>query len=294
MQIFGGQLTFEDNVGIDRTRQNFDTFINAFMSVFQVMTQENWQDILHLVYRSNVSRFLSVLYLVSWIFIGNYIFLNLFLALLLDEFTGEEVEEELEEIEADEELAPMVTQTSSITKKTSKFSHKTVSKQGSNLRSISSFNSANLSLTDFDGEKDESFVMFRDTTCARSLFVFTKQNPIRKACYIFAKHRTFELFILVVIFLNCVGLIFETYIREEDLTLMKISDTFSYIFLAIFIIEALAKIIGSGFILDKNSYLRDGWNVLDFIIVITSIIDFTIQSEDLSVFRVTIRIFIKK
>ena len=32
------------------------------------------------------------------------------------------------------------------------------------------------------------------------------------------------------------------------------------------------KIIGLGFIIPKNSYIRDGWNILDFIIVISSYI----------------------
>jgi voltage-dependent calcium channel L type alpha-1D len=41
------------------------------------------------------------------------------------------------------------------------------------------------------------------------------------------------------------------------------------IFAVIFIIEALLKILAKGFILHKNAYLRDSWNILDFIIVIT-------------------------
>jgi regulatory protein YycI of two-component signal transduction system YycFG len=45
--------------------------------------------------------FPPVLYFVSWIFIGNFILLNLFLAILLDGFLSEDDEEEgdLEEIE---------------------------------------------------------------------------------------------------------------------------------------------------------------------------------------------------
>ncbi len=38
-----------------------------------------------------------------------------------------------------------------------------------------------------------------------------------------------------------------------------------------FILEFLFKIIAMGFILDENSYLRSGWNLLDFMIVITGI-----------------------
>jgi len=289
MQLFGGQLYYSNNFGDNRIRQNFDSFINAFLTVFQIMTQENWHNILHLVYRSSVNKILSISYLVSWILIGNYIFLNLFLALLLDEFTSEEVEEELEEIEKEEEALPIVTQASNLTnmtKKSSRFSQKTVSKDSSRLRSISSLNSASLSLTDFDGEKEEPFIMFKDVGCNRSLYIFSKFNPTRKACYVFAKHHRFEMFILAIIFISCIKLILDTYIPRGATTLSDISIIFDYIFLAIFVIEAMAKIIGSGFVLDKNSYLRDGWNVLDFIIVIASIIDVIFQSYNLSAFKV--------
>ena len=39
-------------------------------------------------------------------------------------------------------------------------------------------------------------------------------------------------------------------------------------FLVIFTIEALFKIVALGFVLEINTYLRDAWNVLDFIVVI--------------------------
>lgn len=44
------------------------------------------------------------------------------------------------------------------------------------------------------------------------------------------------------------------------------------IFSGIFITEFLIKIIGMGFISEPGTYLRDGWNILDFLVVITSII----------------------
>ena len=40
-----------------------------------------------------------------------------------------------------------------------------------------------------------------------------------------------------------------------------------------FFIEALIKIIALGFVLHKGAYLRDTWNIIDFFIVITSIIE---------------------
>jgi hypothetical protein len=40
---------------------------------------------------------------------------------------------------------------------------------------------------------------------------------------------------------------------------------------ALFLMELLIKVIAMGFILHDYSYMRDGWNVLDFFIVIISI-----------------------
>jgi hypothetical protein len=40
-------------------------------------------------------------------------------------------------------------------------------------------------------------------------------------------------------------------------------------FALIFVIEAIIKIIAKGLVFGKETYLRDPWNILDFIIVIT-------------------------
>ena len=43
-------------------------------------------------------------------------------------------------------------------------------------------------------------------------------------------------------------------------------------FVVAFGIECMSKIIGMGFIVDKGSYLRDPWNWLDFMVVISSLL----------------------
>jgi hypothetical protein len=96
MQIFGGNFVFEDQ---EYVRMNFDTFFNAFLSNFQILTLENWTDILVLAFRSSSNSMISVVFLLTWIFIGNFIFLNLFLAVLLDGFGDPEVLLMKEEIE---------------------------------------------------------------------------------------------------------------------------------------------------------------------------------------------------
>lgn len=86
MQMFGGQFNFTDGV----PRGNFDSFHNAFVTVFIVLTMENWQVVLYDGMRSSVGGVVSSIYFISWIFIGNFMLLNLFLAILLDSFAEEE------------------------------------------------------------------------------------------------------------------------------------------------------------------------------------------------------------
>lgn len=45
-------------------------------------------------------------------------------------------------------------------------------------------------------------------------------------------------------------------------------DTEPY-FIGIFCFEAGIKIIALGFVFHKGSYLRNGWNVMDFVVVLT-------------------------
>jgi hypothetical protein len=55
---------------------------------------ENWQTLLFDLMRGEISKLLASCYLVAWIFVGNFILLNLFLAILLDSFIEEDEEEE--------------------------------------------------------------------------------------------------------------------------------------------------------------------------------------------------------
>ena len=55
---------------------------------------ENWQTLLFDLMRGEISKLLVGCYLIAWIFVGNFILLNLFLAILLDSFIEEDEEEE--------------------------------------------------------------------------------------------------------------------------------------------------------------------------------------------------------
>ena len=51
-----------------------------------------------------------------------------------------------------------------------------------------------------------------------------------------------------------------------------------YIFLVIFTAECAMKIIAYGFLLHPGAYLRNGWNLLDFIIVLIGLVSIELLS----------------
>lgn len=47
-----------------------------------------------------------------------------------------------------------------------------------------------------------------------------------------------------------------------------LQEKVEYAFLIIFTVETFLKIIAYGLLLHPNAYVRNGWNLLDFVIVI--------------------------
>ncbi|CAN0379712.1 unnamed protein product [Lampetra planeri] len=79
--------------------------------------------------------------------------------------------------------------------------------------------------------------------------------------------------ILTTIIANCIVLALEQHLPDEDKTPLskKLEETEPY-FIAIFCFEAGIKILALGFLLHKGSYLRNGWNVMDFVVVVTGLL----------------------
>ncbi|TGZ59092.1 hypothetical protein CRM22_009264 [Opisthorchis felineus] len=80
----------------------------------------------------------------------------------------------------------------------------------------------------------------------------------------------FEYMVLFTIIANCVCLAMEVHLPSKDKRPLseKLEMTEKY-FMGIFTFEASLKIIALGFILHSGSYLRNVWNILDFIVVVT-------------------------
>uniref|UniRef100_A0A8C1NIV2 Voltage-dependent N-type calcium channel subunit alpha-1B n=1 Tax=Cyprinus carpio TaxID=7962 RepID=A0A8C1NIV2_CYPCA len=114
-------------------------------------------------------------------------------------------------------------------------------------------------------------------TVNRSLFIFSEDNVIRK----YAKRIT-----ECTIIANCIVLALEQHLPAMDKTPMseRLDDTEPY-FIGIFCFEAGIKIIALGFVFHKGSYLRNGWNVMDFVVVLTGILTTLGSQFDLRTLR---------
>ncbi|KAI4897854.1 hypothetical protein NFI96_007325 [Prochilodus magdalenae] len=76
--------------------------------------------------------------------------------------------------------------------------------------------------------------------------------------------------ILTTIIANCIVLALEQHLPDGDKTPLseRLEETEPY-FIAIFCFESGIKILALGFAFHKDSYLRNGWNVMDFVVVLT-------------------------
>ncbi|XP_058615170.1 voltage-dependent N-type calcium channel subunit alpha-1B isoform X9 [Onychostoma macrolepis] len=123
-------------------------------------------------------------------------------------------------------------------------------------------------------------------TVNRSLFIFSEDNVFRKYAKRITEWPPFEYLILTTIIANCIVLALEQHLPAMDKTPMseRLDDTEPY-FIGIFCFEAGIKIIALGFVFHKDSYLRNGWNVMDFVVVLTGILTTVGSQFDLRTLR---------
>lgn len=97
-------------------------------------------------------------------------------------------------------------------------------------------------------------------------------NRFSKFFNYIATNPRFEYFIFIIIMLNLfiMAMSYEGSTKEYD----KILDMINLVFTAIFIAEACIKLIGLGI----KHYFYIGWNIFDFFVVCSSILDITLSN----------------
>ncbi|CAH0723262.1 unnamed protein product, partial [Brenthis ino] len=88
MNLFGCKFCNKDEEGdLECDRKNFDTLLWAFVTVFQVLTQEDWNVVLF--NGMEKTSHWAALYFVALMTFGNYVLFNLLVAILVEGFSSE-------------------------------------------------------------------------------------------------------------------------------------------------------------------------------------------------------------
>ncbi|XP_034075215.1 calcium channel, voltage-dependent, L type, alpha 1D subunit, a isoform X15 [Gymnodraco acuticeps] len=271
MQVFGGKFNFDET---QTKRSTFDNFPQALLTVFQILTGEDWNAVMYdgiMAYGGPSSSGMIVCFYFIILFIcGNYILLNVFLAIAVDNLAdaeslntdepkkGDKKEDEKEEKEEEEEIEDTAAEEED-------------PEVPSGPRPVIS-----------ELVKKEKITPIPEGS---AFFIFSTTNPFRVFCHKLINHHIFTNLILVFIMLSSVSLAAEDPIRNFS-TRNNILGYFDYAFTAIFTVEIVLKMTTYGAFLHKGAFCRNYFNLLDLLVVGVSLVSFGIQSSAISVVKI--------
>ena len=127
------------------------------------------------------------------------------------------------------------------------------------------------------------------TLYGRSMGCFKETSKFRENVTRLVNHWVFEISVILLIVISGVALALDEPGLDPKSKLAKALLIIDWITTACFAVEVVLKLIVFGVVMQKGSYLRDGWNVLDAIIVLLSIVNIIVASSgsgaNLSVFK---------
>lgn len=99
----------------------------------------------------------------------------------------------------------------------------------------------------------------------KAFFCISSTNPVRVMAGRVVTHPWFDPVVLLFIFLSNVFLALDSPFVDADM--YKFLYYADLVMTGVFTIEMLLKMLVYGLAIGKNSYLRNGWNIVDFVIV---------------------------
>ena len=128
----------------------------------------------------------------------------------------------------------------------------------------------------------------------RSYWIFDRDGGLRTSLYVLINKPWFDQFILAVIAYNTILMMMTDFSKFDPETgdiVAKGSERNAVVIgsdvplLVIFCIEFLIKSVAMGFWSGKDSYIRDNWNKLDFIVVVAGLLEIIPAFPNFSMLR---------
>ncbi|CAK9057472.1 unnamed protein product [Durusdinium trenchii] len=120
-----------------------------------------------------------------------------------------------------------------------------------------------------------------------ALCIFSEGNCIRRVCKGILSFevqiqgdsfKVFDNMILLCILVSCIGMAIDSPLADPKAPMTQVIRGANYLFTALFGAEMVIKLIALGLIWSEDAYLKNGWNILDGVVVITSVVDLTVDS----------------
>mmetsp|Transcript_19340 Transcript_19340/g.63041 ORF Transcript_19340/g.63041 Transcript_19340/m.63041 type:complete len:1899 (-) Transcript_19340:223-5919(-) len=277
---------------------SFDSFAMSFVSIFVVLSGENWNDTFFMQHRATFSYYwdnarlpVAWMYFVTLYVLGNLLLFNMFIAILItkmdddDEDKGPSSPSRLSGGSANNGSVLLQYEFGGYLKRESTGDASPEPRRvtlaerlTSRIEHLGGMYHAPLVIeTPAELKKRHSKRLLEEEAAQsldRSLCLFSYAGPIRKTCIEIIHHKAFANTVLVLILVSSLqlGLDWQGYPASHPITtVFLVADIF---FAIIFTFEMAVKVIANGFLFSSNSklpaYLRSGWNVLDFIVVLVS------------------------
>ncbi|KFQ45505.1 Voltage-dependent L-type calcium channel subunit alpha-1S, partial [Nestor notabilis] len=309
MQLFGGKFDFED---MQVRRSTFDNFPQALISVFQILTGEDWNSIMYdgiMAYGGpSFPGMLVCIYFIILFVCGNYILLNVFLAIAVDNLAEAESLTLAQKAKAEERKRRKMSRywQRSLSRKQRE---KKFPQQPRSVLGVDEFASSVNEIkdpypsADFPGDDEEdepeiplsprprplAELQLKEKAVpmpeASSFFIFSPTNKFRMLCHRTVNATWFTNFILLFILLSSISLAAEDPIRAESFR-NQILGYFDIGFTSVFTVEIVLKMTAYGAFLHKGSFCRNSFNILDLLVVAVSLISMGIESSAISVVKI--------
>uniref|UniRef100_A0A8C5XIE4 Voltage-dependent L-type calcium channel subunit alpha n=1 Tax=Microcebus murinus TaxID=30608 RepID=A0A8C5XIE4_MICMU len=306
MQLFGGRYDFED---LEVRRSNFDTFPQALISVFQVLTGEDWTSLMYngiMAYGGpSYPGVLVCIYFIILFVCGNYILLNVFLAIAVDNLAEAESLTSAQKAKAEErkrrKMSKGLPDKSEEEKSTmaKKLEQKPKGEGIPTTAKVSAPQPGGRQERDDEEDEPEIPVSPRPRPLAElqlkekavpipnasAFFIFSPTNKVRVLCHRIVNATWFTNFILLFIMLSSAALAAEDPIRADSMR-NQILKHFDIGFTSVFTVEIILKMTTYGAFLHKGSFCRNYFNMLDLLVVAVSLISMRLESSTISVVKI--------
>ncbi|XP_061530349.1 voltage-dependent L-type calcium channel subunit alpha-1D isoform X1 [Phycodurus eques] len=278
MQLFGGKFNFDET---QMKRSTFDSFPQALLTCFQILTGEDWNAVMYdgiMAYGGPVFPNMVVcIYFVILFVCGNYILLNVFLAIAVDNLAGGGEQNKVEEKKDDEEEWDDEDE-----KEDEDAGNEDDDwQENEELRAIEGLEGVAPLKPEFSGPK-EKIVPIPDGS---SFFILGKKNCLRVACHNLIHHPYFTNFILIFIILSSISLAAEDPIKSHSFRNIVLGYA-DYVFTSVFTVEIVLKMTVYGAFLHTGSFCRNAFNLLDLLVVSVSLTSFFLHSSAISVVKI--------